>query len=217
MTSQEIQKNLLELSGKATALGHRITETLERSEKNVALSNFCGYISGELRHVSGFYPDNISGLAWLTRNLFETNLIIRHVLTSESNFLEWLGQALQDEKDVIDGLLSLSTDSRTSPAETQRRVRLAELQDMAHRHVLKFSKPFRISEIAKPLDLLEEYNSLYKLFSKYVHPSSLLINCWHRQTPDANRTNIFLTKSQTYSGDSIYRINGACGFQSGAT
>jgi len=217
MATEEIQKHLLKLSEKALALGHRITETIERSDKSIALSNFCSYISGELRQASTFYPGNISGLAWVTRNLFETNLTIRHVLTSDSNFSDWLGQALRDEKDFIDGVLSVATDTRNSAAETQLRARLAKLQDMAQRHGLEFSKPFRVSDIAKPLGLLDEYNSLYKLFSKYVHPSSLLINSWHQQAPDANWTNIFLSKSQLYSGDSIYRIGGSCGFQSGAT
>lgn len=216
MAAQEIQKHLLDLSEKATDLGHRITETLKRSDKSIALSNFCSYISGELRQASNFYPDNTSGLAWVTRNLFETNLTIRHVLTSDSNFSEWLGQALCDEKDFIDGVLSVPTDTRNNAAETQLRERLAKLQDMAQRHGLEFSKPFRVSDIAKPLGLLDEYNSLYKLFSKYVHPSSLLVNSWHQQTPDFNWTNIFLTKSQLYSGDSIYRISSSCGFQSSA-
>lgn len=208
----EIREHLLNLSGKASALQRRITESLSRSDKTVALSNFCSYISGELRNMSGFYPANTAGLAWSTRNLFETNLTIRHVLLSNDNFLDWLGQALSDEKDFIDGVLSTSGESQNADAKSFLEARLEQLHGMAQRHGLEFSKPFRVQDIAKGLGMLDEYTQTYKLFSKYVHPSSLLVNAWHRQTPEKNWNDIFLVKAQTYAGDSIHRVMEACGF-----
>jgi hypothetical protein len=199
------------------ALERRVTGTLPRSDKSIALSNFCSYISGELRTMSGFYPSNTAGLAWVTRNLFECNLTIRYVLLSDPNFLNWLGQALRDEKDFIDGVLSTSGDSQNVAARSALEERLRQLEDMAKRHSLTFTKPFRASEIAKELGLLAEYNGLYKLFSKYVHPSSLLVNSWHKQMPGKDWSDIFLVKAQTYSGDSINRIMAACGLPSGST
>jgi hypothetical protein len=53
--------------------------------------------------MSGFYPTNTAGLAWSTRNLFEINLTIRHVLLSNDNFLDWLGRELRDHKNFIAG------------------------------------------------------------------------------------------------------------------
>ena len=217
MTTADIQKHLLDLSERAAALEIRIKRTLERTDRTIALANFCNYISSELRQASRFYPDSTSGLAWVTRNLFETNLIIRYVLISDANFTAWLGQILRDEKDVIDGLLSAPANTQHDSAEARLRARLTESQEIARRHDMEFSKPFRVSDIAKSLDSLEEYNFLYKLFSKYVHPTSLLINSWHQQETDPNWTNIFLHRSQIYTADSIRRIGDSCGFQSNAT
>jgi hypothetical protein len=208
----EIREHLLDLSGKASALERRITESLSRSDKTVALSNFCSYISGELKNMSGFYPANTAGLAWSTRNLFEVNLTIRHVLLSNDNFLDWLGQALHDEKDFIDGVLSTSRESQNADAKNFLKARLKQLHGMAQRHELEFSKPFRVQDIAKGLGMLDEYAETYRLFSKYVHPSSLLVNAWHRQTAEKTWNDIFLVKAQTYAGDSIHRVMEACGF-----
>ncbi len=207
----EIRDHLLDLSEKSSALGYRITESLARSDKTVALSNFCSYISGELKNMSDFYPTNTAGLAWSTRNLFETNLTIRHVLLSNHNFSSWLGQALRDEKDFIDGVLSTSGDSHDADAKNSLNARLKQLHGMAQRHGLEFFKPFRVQDIAKGLGMLDEYTATYKLFSKYVHPSSLLVNAWHRQTPDTTWNDIFLVKAQTYTGDSVHRVMEACG------
>jgi len=57
----------------------------------------------------------------------------------------------------------------------------------------------------------DEYIGLYKLFSKYVHPSSLLINGWYSQKPDLSWLDVFLVKAQIYAGDAIYRLSAACG------
>ncbi len=213
----EIRQHLLELSGKSSALGHRITESLIRSNKTTALSNFCSYLSGELQNLSDFYPNKTAGLAWATRNMFEANLTIRYILITDENFTDWLGQALRDEKDFIDGVLSTSEDSQNADAKNILSARLTQLHGMAQRHGLEFSKPFRVQDIAKTLGILDEYTATYKLFSKYVHPSSLLVNAWHKQTPDTMWSDIFLVKAQTYAGDSIARIMDTCGFKPGAT
>lgn len=206
----EIHQHFLGLSESSAALGHLITETLPRSNKTVTLSNFCSYIAGELRQMSNFYPANTAGLAWATRNLFETNLTIRHILSSDEHLLQWLGQALRDEKDFIDGILSISDNSQNAAAKMRLQQRVAQLDGMAKKHGLEFSRPFRVADIAKKLGLLDEYNGLYKLFSKYVHPSSLLVNSWQKQTPGQDWTNIFLVKAQVYSGDAIRRIADSC-------
>ena len=203
----------MRLSARCIALANQIKERVARTDRTVALANFCSYIGGELRQASAFYPSNVPGMAWAARNLFEVNLTVRHVLASDDNFRAWLGQTLQDEKEFIEGLLSVSSEQPNHAAESQLRNRLNKLDDMAARHNLDFSKPFRAEKMSKSLGMHDEYVGLYKLFSKYVHPSSLLINAWYGQKPQSVWLDIFLVKAQMYAGDTVQRVANACDLQ----
>ena len=147
--------HLAELSYKCVALANGIRERLPRSDKSIALANFCIYVGGELEQMFRFYPDNVPGLVWCARNLFEVNLIVRYVLASDGNFRTWLGQALQDEKEYIEGALAVA-EQGSEQFQAQLRSRLAELDKLASRHELDFSKSFRVPSLAKDLGMVPE-------------------------------------------------------------
>lgn len=205
-----IGPHLRRLSAYAATIGTRIANTQPRSNRSVAFSNFCNYVSGELKQVADFFPRNTPGLAWSCRNLFETDSTVRYVLMSEQNFSDWMGQALRDERDFIEGVLTLAQGGDAEQTAVLR-ARRGQLDDMAKRHGLEFARPFRIGDIAKAVGEEAEYVAMYKLFSKYVHPSSLLINGWAKTEPEMDWTNIFLTSAQKYAGDAIERLRKASG------
>lgn len=209
---QRIPAHLAHLSSKCVALANRIGEKLPRSDRTIALANFSRYVGGELTQMSGFYPANVPGLVWCTRNLFEVNLIVRFVLASDENMRNWLGQVLQDEKEYIEGVLAVA-EQGSGQFQAQLRGRLVELGNLALKHQVDFSKPFRVPTLVKDVGMEEEYTGLYKLFSKYVHPSSLLINAWYSQKPDVEYLNVFIVKAQMYGGSAISQISDACGLQ----
>ncbi len=137
-------------------------------------------------------------------------MTVRYVLLSEKNFTEWLGQALRDERDFIDGVLTLA-EANHAEQKSILLSRHEHLGGMAKRYGLEFSRPFQVKEIAKAVGEEAEYVAMYKLFSKYVHPSSLLINNWARKGPGLEWINIFLISAQRYAGDTIERLRGASG------
>lgn len=204
--SECVPQHLHSLAARVVALADQIVSRLPRTDKTVAMSNFCNYVAGELRQASNFYPSHVPGLAWCARNLFEANLTVRYVLASELNFRSWLGQCLRDEREFIDGFLAISKDQENVAAKSQLLNRLSELDGIASRHGLEYSRLFRVENMARELGVHDEYVGLYKLFSKYVHPSSLLVNSWYRQDPDQSWKNIFLIKLQLYAGDTTGRI-----------
>jgi hypothetical protein len=69
---QNVPAHLADLSSKCAALANRITGQIPRSDVSTALANFCKYVGGELTQMSRFYPENVLGLVWATRNIFET-------------------------------------------------------------------------------------------------------------------------------------------------
>jgi hypothetical protein len=209
---EQVPQHLCYLSSKCDALAEKIVAQLPRSNWSDVASNLCIYIGGELKEMSRLYPDSVRGLAWCTRNLFEVNLVVRYVLASEDNLRTWLGQILQDEREWIEGALSFAG-SGNDDLRQKCQHRLTELKRLALKHKLDFSKPFRVPALAKDTGTQEEYDALYKLLSKYVHPSSLWINAWHSQTPDLDWLNVFIARAQVYAGDSISRLAAACELQ----
>ncbi len=68
-----------------------------------------------------------------------------------------------------------------------------------------------LSALAKAVGLESEYKAFFKLYSKYVHPSSWLVNrdpywvqAWQWRT-------IFTVSAQLYAADTIERIKTAIG------
>jgi hypothetical protein len=210
---QDVPVILLTLANRCDALTNAIEKRLARSDRTVALANFSAYVGGELRQISSFFPSNVPGLAWCARSMFEINLTVRFVLQSEENFRSWLGQALRDEKDFIEGVMAAGPQDVPASYEHLLR-RLAFLDELAARHSIGYTRPFRMEQLAKSVGEHDEYVALYKLFSKYVHPSSLLINAWYRQKPNLEWVNIFLVKAQIYAGDTIGRLAAECGMES---
>lgn len=203
----DVPDHLRKLAQTCDSLGHRIIASSERTDETVALANFCKYAGGELRQLADFFPSNVPGLAWATRNLFELNLTVRYVLEDREQFQNWISQVLTDEKEFIEGVLSASSGEENNGARSALEARLSGLEELASRHNLTPSKRFFIGNIAKEVGLEDDYKAVYKLTSKYVHPTSILINAWQDQTPDDSWLDIFIVKSQISAGDTIYRIS----------
>jgi len=200
--SSEIKFHLENQAQRLLALEANI-KSKKRDDLTVALSNMIRKAAFEMKHLASAYPDSVDILAWSARNLFEINLITRTIL--ESDLVCWLGQRANDEIDVIKGVLDLADDPSSDECAILQR-RISEIEDMCKRHGIVPAKPFKIMDLAKHFNLEKEYRSLYKLFSKYVHPSSWRINGDQEALASTAALNIFIVYAQLYSGDLYSRV-----------
>jgi hypothetical protein len=205
----DVAPHLRRLADTCAQLASQIRERIDRSDRTVAYANFCSYAASELRRASTFYPEDLAGLAWAARNLFELYLIVRSVIQSDENFRAWLGQRIGDEKDFIEGVLMYVQAGECAPQVATLKARRDRLLELSKRHDIPSAKPFRIQALAKALGEEDEYVALFKLFSKYVHPSSLLINAYSLSPPDPTYLKIFHIKAQMYAGQTIKLIKDA--------
>ena len=206
VSDQQVKQHLGELGATCRQLSREITRKALRSNTSVAYENLVNRTASEIDRLVGYYPTFAEGVAWSARNIFEINLIIRHIGRSAENMNRWLGQLLGDEKQILQGFLTLSTAS-DSPEKQQLQGRLVDLDALSARHNIQPSGPFNIKAIAEQEQLVDEYTGLYKLFSKYVHPSSWLINSSAESVNSKEYMNIFVIYSQISSGDSYTRVN----------
>ncbi len=202
----EVSEHLNKLSSTVGALAREIGVKTARSNASVAYINLANRTATELRRLASFYPSDIEGAAWCARNIFEINLILRYISRESENLHRWMGQRAGDEKQIIEGFLTLSAESNL-PERKVLQDRLETIDAITAKHNIQVSGPFNIKLIADQERLSDEYAGLYKLFSKYVHPSSWLVNASVESVQSRDYMNIFVIYAQLHAGDSCSRLS----------
>ena len=205
---QEVIESLKSIRAQMQAELARIGAELKRDNRRVILENLIESSIDNLNSLIALKAVQTTDFAWATRNLYELNLITRFVLESEEHLNRWLSQIVQDEIEVWEGAITL-TDKRTQSkdiAEIENRIKF--LQDKAIQHGLKPSRIPGAFQLAKDLGIVEEHTGFYKIYSKFVHPSSILVN--KRDNIDLPLIFSLLTmNSQKYTLDTLNRISKA--------
>ena len=200
--SKKLENRFIEISEIINELSQNIRETKERNEKNLALYNILKSLSVETYKVLNSLELN-ENLAWSTRNLFETNIILRNIL--ENNMIEkWVSNRLTDEIQLLEGLKSYSNQEIEHTEILNGRIE--EIKSYAIENSINLVGHTDMRTLSKNVNLEEEYLGFYKFYSKYVHPTSWSINV-DDETKNSNEfKNILLINNQKYLIDSVERI-----------
>lgn len=179
-----------------------------RTDRHLVLFNLCARNHQELDRLRRSLDEPSEVLAWVARNLFELNLIIRFILISNENLQRWMGEMAGDEKDILQGVLGLS-DGSSKSLEAPLQDRIAAIDGLLKRHGLQAYKPLNTRQLAESVNLVSEYLAFFKLYSKYVHPSSWLLNAAPSRREEWK--GVFAMQAQLYAGDSFVRLQEALG------
>lgn len=186
-------------------LGQWITTNTQRDEKSASLVAIAEAIAAFLDVAAQGTTSHISVLALATRNLFELNIRLRDILRSDKQLKRWQGEAVRDNVELLEGLMRLSTTNENNQAKGVLRTEVERLQGLQQKYGLpdKGSPPTK--NLAVDVGLEDEYDALFKVFSKLVHPTSYLVN----RPEDASAPDkIFLLQvhAQVYSADTYSRL-----------
>lgn len=109
-----------------------------------------------------------------TRNIFELYLIIRYVSGDEKRQDKWLGQMHKDLFDINNGLRKLAIKRNLPTGELDALEKM--YNDAINDSPFRSSGPFEIKTIAAKYGNEEDFDFLFKLTSKLIHPSSSRVN-----------------------------------------
>lgn len=127
-----------------------------------------------LMATSGGIETPLEVLALSARNIFELWLRLQYIVASDVNCQSWRNEALTDQLQVYDAILSLPGSDALKP------VILTEIEQVKEHGTncgLNESKELlSTAGLAKATGNLSEYKAFYKLYSKIVHPSSWSVN-----------------------------------------
>lgn len=193
-----------------------VRTSCERTEVTLALHNLAERVGEELLRIAKHHDQGLDLIAWSTRNAFELNLLVRFVLIDRENARRFLAESARDEQQVLEGFLSLSNASSVEARQVVEQ-RIAQIDEIAEKHGVQLSKPMQTAKLAEIVGCSEEYAAMFKFMSKYVHPSSWLVNRPSSETQNFSYWNILLIHAQLYAMDSSERIREALSIPDGVS
>lgn len=213
-SEHDVFEAVQEAGARLSSLADYGRSRLARTEQNLSLHNLARHIGQELLRIAKNFDQGLDIIAWSTRNIFELNLLVRYVLQADAYAKRFLAEAAKDEQQILEGFLSLA-ETPQSNAIQPLKDRIASLNALALKHGIALLELPRTAELAKLVGCKDEYLALFKFMSKYVHPSSWLVNGSSEDTQSDMYRDILLTSAQRYAGDSYERIRVAFGVSSG--
>jgi len=182
---------------------------LDRAAENLVLYNLLRKVKVYLYCLMSSLSGPTEPIGFVTRYLFELNLITRYVLMGKENLILFVAESAADKIQIDEGLLELRDISYKKDVKMLEED-IARQKANLEKYNFPFKKPAPIIAIAGMVGAELEYKALYKLFSKYIHPSSYSINVGYESLfTDAQLRTVFLAFALLYAGDTFQRVKEA--------
>lgn len=161
-----------------------------------ALTTYAGKVFDRLISHQDF-PIEYNAIA--ARNLFECYLMIAYIIGDPSKAKEFLSQKAYDELQINEGFLSITTANTSETTIRTIQDRMEYIKEFMEKNKLTPSKSWNVSDLAKKTNNETEYKAFFKLYSKYVHPSSWIVNSRDNEYNNPVFKNIFILQGQHYA------------------
>ena len=202
-----LQKHLDKIIEEIVKISTWVETNIERTERKVLLCNFLSSISLYLEVAKTGLNSHISVLALATRSIYEINLRLRLVTSSEEELKKWASEGVTDNIQVLEGILLLNNEAENIAEKTILNNEIERLKKLIVKYSMPVVKsPESTANIAKIVGFENEHKGLFKLYSKLVHPSSYLVNCYNNAQSIENQK-ILQIHAQLYAHDSIEIIS----------
>jgi hypothetical protein len=169
-----------------------------------ALTNYTGVLFDRLISHQDF-PIEYNAIS--ARNLFECYLLIAYINSDPSKAKEFLSQKAYDELEINEGFLSLKTANTSETSIKLIRDRMDYIKELMKKNGFIPSRHWTVSSLAQQTNNKVEYEAFFKLYSKYVHPSSWIVNSFNNEYDNPIFRNIFLLQGQLYASRIIKLIS----------
>jgi len=153
------------------------------------------------RLLSAFNDGSLAMMAYATRNLLELNIWTAYVLLSNDNTQRFAQDWLLDGIGLLEGLEGWHTSHGGTTADlTSTTATLNELKKNRTAWGLDNAKYLRVAEVGKSLGYGDEYDNLFKVYSKLVHPTSWSVLGKERELHPDGIKKLLLFRGVYYGG-----------------
>lgn len=205
MNIENLQSKLRGVSGHLNTLAKGIRTDHPRDERNLAIYNLVNSTSLQVELLARYLGDPVQVIAFVCRNLYEVNLIIRCIFDSPNKAREWLFEMGFDEREALQGFISTAPPAAVEPVNTLKE-RLAEIEGVMLRAGVAPARSPTTRALAESVGQLDEYTSLFKFLSKFVHPTSWTVNGPAAEIQSMEYRNLLVISAQRYALDTLERV-----------
>lgn len=201
-TMKELKQNIDFMIGQVEALTKEIKNKDVKNEKIIVLNNIAMKLMEYLKCYKTCIEYNMEVVGFLTRNLFELNLVTRFVLIDNKNLKGFISELFIDKIDIYKGAMKLSENL----ANINYAILVNEVEEIQRKAIEKgyeLKKLPNKKDMALKVGVLNEYESFYKFFSKYSHATSFTINGDPNETDSLEFRNILIIQAQKYVGSTF--------------
>lgn len=198
-STKNVNANLREV---ISVLNEEVSKLVRKQENDYplfalrALGSYTGVLFDRLISHQDF-PIEYNAIS--ARNLFECYLLIAYIIKNPSKAEEFISQKAYEELEINEGFLSLTTDKTPEKIITQIKDRMDYIRNLMKNLGLTPSKNWTVSHLAEQTNNKFEYKAFFKLYSKYVHPSSWIVNSLKEDYGNPVFKNIFIFQGQHYA------------------
>lgn len=184
-----------------------VAEHVERDAQRVLCSNLIKATAEYLVVARSSLESHISVSALATRNIYEINLQLRALLEIEGRQDAWQSEAVLDKRQMLEGIMALSQ-NENSKLSNETHILQSEVLRLTEL-IVKYNLPSISShtqpaKLAKKLGMESEHASMFKFYSKLVHPTSYLVNDFNDASANEHRVALQI-HAQLYALDSLNR------------
>lgn len=165
----------------------------------ISMRNLTNYTSVLFERLISYQQSPIEFCATTARNLFECYLLVAFILSDPSKAKEFTGQKASDELEIGEGFLSITKPDTQNAAIKSIQDRMSSVKKLMNQHEIPMGKHWTVSFLAKETNNKVEYEAFFKLYSKYIHPSSWIVNSFPNEYDNPVFRNIFLLQGQHYA------------------
>jgi len=133
------------------------------------------------------------------RNLFECYLLVAYIVDDPSKAKEFISQKAFDELEINESFLSLTTTNTSETSIKMIQERIDYIKKVMESAELTPSKYWNVGHLALLTNNKLEYDAFFKLYSKYIHPSSWIVNSPEHEYDNPVFKNIFFLQGQMYT------------------
>jgi hypothetical protein len=124
---------------------------------------------------------------------------VAFILSNPSKAKEFVGQKASEELEINEGFLSLTKPDTPEEIIKSIRDRMTYIKELMKKHEVPIKRHWTVSYLAKQTNNKVEYEAFFKLYSKYIHPSSWIVNSQTNDYDNPVFRNIFLLQGQHYA------------------
>lgn len=198
-----------ELNKIISGIEEEISQLIKKNETDYflfALRGLVRYTSTLFERLTTEQNIPIEYIAFSVRNLFECFLLVEFIIKHPSKAKDFISQKPYEELEINEGFLSLKTENTPETAIKMIHERINYIKKLTKEYELTPARHWSVSHLALETNNKLEYDAFFKLHSKYVHPSSWIMNSHDYEYDNPVFRSIFLSQGQIYANRIVKSI-----------